>query len=54
MMELVLSVKINEDQEDIITPHQAKKTLLPKYIATVPAPSKSELVEAHVSRFRLN
>jgi hypothetical protein len=42
MMELVLSVKINEDQEDIITPHQAKKTRLPKYIATVPAPSKSE------------
>jgi hypothetical protein len=54
MMELVLSVKINEDQEDLITPHQAKKTLLPKNIATVPAPSKSELVEAHVSRFRLN
>ena len=52
LMELALSIKINDD--NIITPHQAKKAILPRNIATVPAPEKSELVEAHVSRFKIN
>ena len=52
MLELVLSAKMNN--ETLITPHQAKKAILPKNIATVAAPEKSELVEAHVSRFKIN
>ena len=34
------------------TPHQQKSKSLPQNIAPIPAPSKSSLMEAHVSRFK--
>jgi len=52
IMELVIEQKANNEIQT--TAHQEKKKVLPRNIASTPAPSKSELVEAHVSRFKIN
>ena len=50
-MDVVLEQK--ELKSDLTTMHQEKKTL-PKNIAKLPAPPTFELVEAHISRFKIN
>ena len=52
LMDMVLEQK--ELKSDITTMHQEKKKTLPKNIAKLPAPPTSELVEAHISRFKIN
>ena len=51
-MDVVLEQK--ELKSDLTTMHQEKKKTLPKNIAKLPAPPTSELVEAHISRFKIN
>ena len=52
LMDMVLEQK--ELKSDLTTMHQEKKKTLPKNIAKLPAPPTSELVEAHISRFKIN
>lgn len=52
MLTMAINMRISEDS--FVTKHQQKQSALPKNIAPVPAPDKSDLVEAHVSRFKLN
>ena len=52
LMDMVLEQR--ELKSDITTMHQEKKKTLPKNIAKLPAPPNSELVEAHISRFKIN
>lgn len=51
-MELVIEQKANNEIQT--TAHQEKQKVLPGNIASIPAPTKSELVETHVSRFKIN
>ena len=43
-----------QPKSDLTTTHQEKKKTLPKNIAKLPSPRTSELVEAHISRFKIN
>ena len=47
-------LRAKRTKSDITTMHQEKKKTLPKNIAKRPAPPTSELVEAHISRFKIN
>ena len=49
-----MAIKMRISEDSFVTKHQQKQAALPKNIASVPAPDKSDLVEAHVSRFKLN
>lgn len=52
LMDMVLEQK--ELKSNLTTMHQTKKKTLPQNIAKIPAPPTSELVEAHISRFKIN
>jgi hypothetical protein len=43
-----------ELKSNLTTIHQEKKKTLPQNIAKLPAPPTSELIEAHISRFKIN
>lgn len=51
-MDMVLEQK--ELKSNLTTMHQTKKKTLPQNIAKIPASQTSELVEAHISRFKIN
>lgn len=52
MMDMVL--KQNELKSNLITKHQEKKKTIPQNIVKCPASPTSEIIEAHISRFKID
>ena len=52
LLEITLENKMSENI--FTTHHQRNANDLPKNIAKVPAPQKSDLIESHFSRYKLN
>ena len=53
-LDLVDMVLEHKELKDSTTIHQENKKTFPKNIAKFPAPQASELVGAHISRFKIN